>query len=89
MNDEFIITPGPAPDSALNPLRANLSRLVFLTKSAMRIKRRSKSFLKNYKAMIRETITYKGGCQIRKIYLFGILTYKSSKECCMDAHRYF
>lgn len=27
MNDEFIITPGPAPDSALNPLRANLSRL--------------------------------------------------------------
>lgn len=25
MNDEFIITPGPAPDSALNPLRANLS----------------------------------------------------------------
>lgn len=28
MNDEFIITPGPAPDSALNPLRANLSRLV-------------------------------------------------------------
>ena len=26
MNDEFIITPGPAPDSALNPLRANLSR---------------------------------------------------------------
>nr|DAY80027.1 MAG TPA: hypothetical protein [Caudoviricetes sp.] len=39
--------------------------------------------------MIRETITYKGGCQIRKIYLFGILTYKSSKECCMDAHRYF
>ena len=27
MNDEFIITPGPAPDSALNPLRAKLSRL--------------------------------------------------------------
>ena len=27
MNDEFIITPGPAPDSALNSLRANLSRL--------------------------------------------------------------
>lgn len=27
MNDEFIITPGSAPDSALNPLRANLSRL--------------------------------------------------------------
>ena len=27
MNEEFIITPGPAPDSALNPLRANLSRL--------------------------------------------------------------
>ena len=27
MTDEFIITPGPAPDSALNPLRANLSRL--------------------------------------------------------------
>ena len=27
MNDEFIITPGPAPDSTLNPLRANLSRL--------------------------------------------------------------
>lgn len=26
MNDEFIITPDPAPDSALNPLRANLSR---------------------------------------------------------------
>lgn len=30
--------------------------------------------------MIRETITYKGECQIRKIYLFGILIYKSSKE---------
>ena len=39
--------------------------------------------------MIRETITYKGECQIRKIYLFGILIYKSSKEYCMDAHRYF
>ena len=39
--------------------------------------------------MIRETITYKGECQIRKIYLFGILIYKSSKECCMYANRYF
>ena len=27
MNDEFIITPCPAPDLALNPVRANLSRL--------------------------------------------------------------
>ena len=27
MNDEFIITPGPAPDSALNQQRAKLSRL--------------------------------------------------------------
>lgn len=32
MNDEFIITPGPAPDSALNPLRANLSRLALSDK---------------------------------------------------------
>ena len=51
MNDEFIITPGPAPDSALNPLRANLSRLALSDEVSDEDREAIKSFLKTYRAM--------------------------------------
>lgn len=47
MNDEFIITPGPAPDSALNPLRANLSRLALSDEVSDEDREAIKEFLEN------------------------------------------
>lgn len=51
MNDEFIITPGPAPDSALNPLRANLSRLALSDEVSDEDREAIKNTSKIYKAM--------------------------------------
>lgn len=47
MNDEFIITPDPAPDSALNPLRANLSRLALSDEVSDEDREAIKEFLEN------------------------------------------
>lgn len=47
MNDEFIITPGPAPDSALNPLRANLSRLALSDEFSDEDREAIKEYLEN------------------------------------------